>query len=348
LSVALLGLSYHETPVEVLEKFCARGEKLKELDTSVRELGSISEHVALMTCNRTEIYAASGDADGTHEGLLSVMSRLSGLPADEFRQRTYFKTREEAVKHLFAVAAGVDSLALGETEILGQVKDAYQRAHAEGCTGRVLNTLFQKSLSVGKKARTETQIGRHKVSIASIAVDLAGKMFLDLSLKTVLVIGSGEMARQSLASLRSKGVRRVLIANRSSEKARDLATQYGGQAVPYEGLDEHAGGADILIASTAAPEAIVTAERAQRWSRKSDDSPLFILDLGIPRNVAAEASETDGVYVYNLDDLKAIADGNLAERRKAVEDCEELIRKASESFMGRLKGLSRKAQDSFA
>ncbi|MBF0254169.1 MAG: glutamyl-tRNA reductase [Candidatus Omnitrophica bacterium] len=333
MSVAVLGLSHHTSSVEVLEKFAFRDERLERLEERLRAVGGLREHVVLSTCNRSEIYAHVGDADTFRREVTAILADLSGVDRLRCDSHLYLKKDAEAVRHLFRVAAGMDSMALGETEILGQVKASYLRSHEAGRTGARLNKLFQKALHIGKNVRTHTALGRGKVSVASIAVDMARRIFMDLSLRTVVLLGAGEMGAQALESLGSKGAGRLLVLNRHPDRARELASRFGGESMDFARMDEAAREADILIASTAVEDAIIDRSRAKDWMEKRRKGSLLLLDLGIPRNIEAEVAELDGVYLFNLDDLKEISEENLRERQKAIADCDVLIDRAVAVFV---------------
>ncbi len=335
MNVFVLGIDHRTAPVELREKFIVapqrHGEFLELLDGD----GLIAEKAVLSTCNRTEIYGVSPHPAEARSRVLEGLSRYSRLEAGQFADRFYFKTQPDSIFHLFSVASGLESMALGETEILGQVKDAYLKAHAARATGPVLNPLFQKSLQVGKKARARTGIGAGKVSVARVAIDLAGKIFEDLGSKNILVVGSGEVARALCEAMTEKGAAHFAVANRHAERAEELVRGFGGRAVPFDTIDEHMARTDILIASAASPKAIILEERVRGWMESKRAHPLFIIDLGVPRNVDERAGRVGGVYLYNIDDLRLISDRNAEIRRKAAESCREIIEAAAAAFLKR-------------
>jgi len=336
-SVFVVGLNHKTAAISLRERFLIPAEREEEFIGLV-ELGApLSEKTLLSTCNRTELYGVAEDTARVYCASLSAFERFTGLSRDEFGDKLYFKTGEETVSHLFSVAGGLDSLALGETEILGQVKTAYQRAHAHRLTGGVLNRLFQRSLSVAKKLRTQTEIGVGKVSVASISIDLAKKIFDDLSEKHILLIGSGDVARQVCEALVPRGVKHIRIANRSADKAEELARTFGGSAIPYDQIDEFMPETDILISSVSTPDPIVGPERARGWMHVKKGRSLFLIDLGVPRNIDPRAGDVDGAYLYNLDDLKSIAERNFAARESAAASCREIIALAAVAFMSRIE-----------
>jgi glutamyl-tRNA reductase len=337
--IFVLGINHKTAPLDLRERFLITREREDAFGRLLAPCGAIAEKAVLSTCNRTEIYGVARDPEAARGALLGALGAWANLGEAEYRDRFYFKTEPESVDHLFTVASGLDSLALGETEILGQVKEAYLRAHGGGSTGRVLNTLFQKSLRVAKEVRTRTRIGAGKVSVASIAVDLATKIFADLASKHILVVGSGEVAAMVCKSLAERGVARFIIANRNRERAAELVRRYGGAQIAYEDIDAWMPETDILVASAAAPHAIVTRERVADWMKRKHGRSLFAIDLGVPRNVEPSAGEIGDVYLYNVDDLKAIAGRNIAARERAVEDGKRLIARQAALFMERFEAL---------
>lgn len=347
MTIFVLGINHKTAPVEIREKFAMTGGREDAFGRILSMNGVIKEKAILSTCNRTEIYGVASDAEAAYRKILSGLSEIAGQESSVFVDKFYFKTAPESVEHLFAVASGLDSMALGETEILGQVKSAYLKAHSARMTGRLLNVLFQKSLAVGKKVRTETEIGQGKVSIASISVDLAAKIFSNLSSKKILLVGSGEVARAVLESLSAQGARQFIIANRNRDRAIDLVERFGGSQIAYEDVDACVPEVDILISSAATPKAIIGADRVEGWMKKKHGRALFIIDLGVPRNVEGRAGELADVYLYDIDDLKSIAGQNVAARQRAVDDCRRIIGQATNLFMDRWKnngGIRRKRE----
>ncbi len=332
----VIGASHHKTPVEILERFSVDDSREAELERLLDGNGNLEEFAVLSTCNRVECYGRARDPGLAREELLGILSEFSRMGVGSFEDKIYFKTQADAVRHLFIVASGLDSVAVGETEILGQVKDAYYRYHRRRKTGRILNPLFQRALGVGKKVRTETAIGIGKISIASIALDLAAKIFFDLSTKGILLLGSGELGRTVLDALVARGIRHTLIAARPPERARTIPQGFRGEVVSLEEIDGRMRAIDILITSAASPTRIISRDRVGGWMGHRHGRSLFVMDLAVPRNVEEAAGALDDVYLYNLDDLKSVADRNRLSREDAVGDCERIIKEATRRFMERM------------
>ena len=341
MSVFVLGINHKTASIGTREKFMVPEEREAELIGSLDSDSVVRERAVLSTCNRTEIYGVTDEPEAAYGCLMRGLSRYSCLPQGQFADNVYFMTDQDSVAHLFSVASGLDSLALGETEILGQVKSAYAKAHANGSTGPVLNTLFQRSIAVGKKVRTETEIGSGKVSVASIAIDLATKIFDDLHTKRIMLVGSGEVARLVCEALLPRAPRRFMIANRSVDKATELAAAFRGEVVAFDAIDEHMVETDILISSIAVPTAAIGKARAEGWMKRKRGRALFIIDLGAPRNVEPAAGEIEDVYLYNIDDLRSIADRGIAARESAAAECRQIISKATVAYMRRITSGSR-------
>lgn len=323
------GISHKTTPIDLREKFAIGESARPSLGAFLRSGSGVEEQVILSTCNRVEIYGAGTDPRRGIARALEMFERHTGLLESVILPHLYGLAGRDAVRHLFGVASGLDSLALGETEILGQVKTAYLHSHQAGLTGRTLNTLFQKALTVGKKVRTQTAVGEGKVSVASIAVDLARKIFYGLKDKTVLVIGSGEVAGQVCEALSADGVAKLWIANRHQERAEGLAALHRGEALPFEQIDARAAEADIILSSAASPKAIIHRDRVESW-RRGRRRALFLVDLGVPRNIDSTVSELNDVYLYNVDDLNRMADENRRLRREAAVRGWEIVDEAVE------------------
>lgn len=329
----VVGINHKTAPIDLREKFSITQEKYHAFNTFLSNHKGLHEQVTLSTCNRTEVYGVTEDVDDAFGHAKTALSRFSDLLLEACEESLYFKEGDEVVKHLFGVASGLDSMAIGETEILGQVKDAYLKAQTHGLTRKVLNTLFQRSLKVGKKVRTETEIGLGKVSVASIAVDLSKKIFEKLQTKTVLLVGSGPVARQVCEALVSSGLSNIIIANRNQERAEALVEEFGGRAIAFEEMDRWVPQTDIVITSAGSPKAFIHKDRVEQWMHHKDRKALFVIDLGVPRNVDDNVNDVSDVYLYNLDNLQTIAGHNKRGRETAVQACQEIIDRQAEHFM---------------
>jgi glutamyl-tRNA reductase len=299
------------------------------------------EAVVLSTCNRFEAYAVSEDGRGA-EDLARFLDRFAGA---ELAAHAYRREGGQALEHLFSVAAGLDSLVLGEAEILGQVKQAYEAALDAGATGRETNTAFQRALYVGKAVRTKTMIGMGQVSVASVAVELAKRIFGRLSESAVLILGAGEMAEKTARHLVSAKVPRLLLANRTRKRALQLAESLSSdvsvEIVPWERFPEAMSRADVVVASTGAPEAVVTREHAAAAAAARGGRSLFLIDIAMPRDVAQGVEEIDGVYLYTMADMQAIVDENVARRAREVAAARAIVAAEAGEFLARQAGRPR-------
>jgi len=327
-----VGLSHHTADVETRERFLHG----KEVDRELRESGQCSEALLLSTCNRVEVYGvAEGEVEST-----TIVRSLAAASAEEMTDAAAFYRYEgnDCVQHLFRVASGLDSMVVGETEVLGQAKQAYEAARASGGAGPILHRLLQRAFRVAKQVRTHTDITRGAVSVGSVAVDLAVKIFGDLKTRKVLVLGAGETSERTARALVSRGVTDLRVTNRSGERAEQLAAQVGGCAIGFNGWENQCREIDILISSTAADEPLLTCEKLAPILRDRWDRPLFIIDIAVPRDVAPEVNEMEGVFLYDMDSLQSIADQSLSLRRQQVAAGEEIIAEHVADFGGWLRG----------
>jgi glutamyl-tRNA reductase len=331
----LLGVSHRTAPVDLRER----------LDFSSRDLGaavealatrpSAAESVVLSTCNRSEIYVASSDLPRAREEIVDFLSDYHGVPAAAFAPHLFAFDDRAAARHLFRVAAGLDSLVIGEPQILGQVKDAHAVATDAHTSGAVLNRLFHSSFAVGKRVRTETGLGSGAVSVSYAAVALARKIFGDLGGRSVAVIGAGEMGKLTAIHMKSHAVRRVTIVSRTMAHAARTAEAIGGaSAAPWEELDAVLGASDIVITATGAAAPILTKARIDAVMRQRRNRPLFIIDIAMPRDVEASTGEIEQVFLYNIDDLQATVRENLARRASEVARAETIVDEEVAKFGG--------------
>lgn len=319
-----LGLNHRTAPVEVRERFAVGTLKLGEAAAEVAALAGVREGLVVSTCNRTEYYLAAPDAEDALRMLqerLAEKKQLDEGAAGHF----YRKSGAHAATHLCRVVSGLDSMALGETEIFGQVKQAYQAAHAAGSTGNVLNRVFQRAFAIGKKVRTETAIQEGSTSIGNIAVDLAEKIFGHLKDSEVMVLGAGEMSRLTAKALVSRGARSVFVANRSFERAVELAAEMGGSAVRFDDWHTVLTRVDVVISSTGAPHAIVHREQVEKVRRARRFRPLFFIDIAVPRDIEPAVGEIEEVYLYDIDTLEQLAEEARAKRQMQIAECEKII-----------------------
>lgn len=318
MELVCFGLNHRSAPVEVRERFAVPPVRLGEKARELLEAEGIDESVVLSTCNRTEFYLAGDSGDA----VVAALRESIELGGDDC---WYEMRRMEAAKHLCRVAGGLDSMVLGETEIFGQVKDAYRRAHAAGATSGVLNRLFQRAFGVGKKIRTETTIQEGATSVAGTAVELAEKIFGKLKGCRVIVIGAGEMSRQTAKALVSRGASTVFVTNRSFERAEELADEMGGRAVRYDDWQATLAGVDVVISSTSAPHAVVKPFHVEAVRRVRKFRPLFLIDIAVPRDVDPEVAEIEEVYLYDIDTLEQLASEARGRRERQIDECGRII-----------------------
>ncbi len=333
MEILVLGLNHKTAPVEIREKLSIPAHKTQELLKALADRKIFEERLLLSTCNRTEIYGVATKTCGAVTEAKRFLSEYAHLELSELEDKWYVLTQPDSVRHLFSVASGLDSMVLGETEIIGQVKDAYLSAHRNQQTGKVLNALFQRSFRVAKNLRTQTDIGVGRVSVASVAVELAQKIFEDLSRVRFMVIGTGEMSTQVTKALLTKGASANIVSSRHFDRAQTLALELGGEAVSYDAYEEKIKDVDILIASTLAPRVLIHREQVKGWMKIRHEKPLFLIDIAVPRNIEASVEKLDNVYLYNIDDLQGIATKNRVFRESQLEECFGLIRSQTQYFM---------------
>ena len=328
--VVLVGTSHHRAPVELRERL-AFGSRLGGELVSLLA-GGDGEAVALSTCNRACLYLAHADRDVARARAVAALGELAGLTAEELEPALYVKVDDEAARHLFRVAAGLDSLIPGEAQILGQVRAAWEAAAEEGATSVVLNRLFRQALHVGKRVRTETGIGENPASVSSAAAELAARVFGDLGGKRVLVLGAGKMGELTVLNLVLRGAERPVVANRSLEGAERLAERFGGRAVGLDALDHELERADVVVASTGAEGLVLTADRVAHALRRRRGRSMFFIDIAVPRDLDPAINDLDGCYLYDIDDLERVVKESVAGRREEAVRAEEIVAEETEKF----------------
>ncbi|MGE5508684.1 MAG: glutamyl-tRNA reductase [Chitinophagales bacterium] len=328
----VLGLNHKTAPVEVRERLSFGGDRLHEVLGALIALPSLDETAVLSTCNRTELYVITGEVHAAEQDLAGfLMGKVgpSGPPVEPFLYRA---VDLEAVQHLFRVASGLDSMILGEAQILGQVKDALHAALDANSLGVHLGKVFRQAVEVGKRIRTETGIGQNAASVSYAAVELARQIFGDLSGKAVLIVGAGETGELTARTLAAHGASAILVANRTHARAVELAEQFGGEAFSFENLPACLERTDIVISSTGAPHAVLDFEMVRQAMRRRHRRPLFLIDIAVPRDIDPRVNSLDGVYLYDIDDLKSVVERNLAKREQEVERVEHIIAEETTTF----------------
>lgn len=339
MNIIVVGLSHHTAPLEIREKLAFESNGI---DAPLRELTSlpdISEGIIVSTCNRVEVYAVTRDIAAGMARIRRFLAERRRIPFPSLETYLYGYHGENAVRHVFRVAASLDSLVVGEPQILGQIKSAYVYAAEYGASGLVLNRLLHKAFFVAKRIRTETRIASSAVSIAFAAVELAKKIFDDLSDKTVLLVGAGEMGELAARHFITAGVRGVMVANRTFERAERLAAELDGRPVRFEDLLDHLHKADIVLSTTGAPHFIIGTKDVAEVLRRRKQRPMFFIDIAVPRDVDPAVNELENVYLYNTDDLQGVVESNLEQRRMEAEKAEEIVADEAGRFLSWLSSL---------
>jgi len=333
------GINHRSAPVEVREQLALEADKLRQILSDLTDRGLCAEVMILSTCNRVEVYGVAEAPGEARAAAFRGLGAARGVSLHDVEPLLYSKTEEDAVLHAFRVAASLDSMILGEPQILGQVKDAFALAQACRTVGPTLHALMMQAFSVAKRVRTETEVGRHAVSASYAAVELARKIFGTLEGKAVLLIGAGEMGELAARHLMEQGAMPVFVANRTWSRAQDLARALSGTAVPYEQFHATMATVDVVITSTAAPEPIVRAPDVERALHSRRHRPLFFIDLAVPRNVEAAVNDLEGAFCYDVDDLRLVVEANLKERQREAQRAETLVEREVAKFAARLRDM---------
>jgi glutamyl-tRNA reductase len=337
MKLLVLGLNHKTAPVDVRERLAFGPDIIAGALRDLTKCNGVAEGVVLSTCNRTEIYSAVQDC--SEEAVRHWLSRFHGVEYERVGPFLYAHVGRDAVTHLLRVCSGLDSMVLGEPQILGQVKTAYQTATDCTATGKLLGRLFQHAFSVAKTVRTETAIGSSPVSVAFAAVNLARQIFSDLSQQTALLIGAGETIELAARHLHRAGIGRIIVANRTVERAHELAAQFDGYAIALTEIGNHLAEGDIVIASTASPLPVLGKGTVERALKKRKHRPMFMVDIAVPRDIEPEVRELSDVYLYTIDDLQGVIDEGLRSRQAAAAQAEDIIAFHADEFMAWLRSL---------
>lgn len=337
--ILTIGLNHATAPVEIRERLHLSGAALPPFFERLEQEGGLPERLVLSTCNRVEVYAVTDEPEQAQAAIPRLLAEGTRTPLTLFRDRLYCHRQDAAIRHAFRVAASLDSLVLGESQILSQVKAAYEVARSQGATGPILNTLMARSLGVAKKVRTETGIGEAAVSIPSTAIGLAKTIFGELSGRTVLILGSGEMAEAAVRHLKGEGVQAVLVAHRHFDRAVELAAQLEGRAVRFDQIRQELLQADIVLSSTAAPHYVLHRSDVEELIRLRRNRPLFLIDIAVPRDIDPAVNQIDNVYLYDIDDLEGVVAAHRLAREREAAQAEVLIEREVASFLRWLKSL---------
>lgn len=323
--IVVVGLSHHTAPVEIRERLAFAPTAMEPPLRQMLELPAIAEALIVSTCNRVELYAASKEPDAAVAALRRFLADFHGVPLEEIEQNLYDYQGEDVIRHLFRVASSLDSMIIGEPQILGQIKTAYGYAVEFGTAGLILNRFLHKAFSVAKRVRTETGIASSAVSVSFAAVELARKIFDRLDDKGVMIIGAGEMCELAARHFVSNGVSKVLVTNRTFERAEKLAAEFQGRAVPFEQFTDHLASVDIVLTSTGAPTFILGHKQMEEILRRRKNRPMFLIDIAVPRDVDPKVNDLDNIYLYDVDDLQGVVQANLKERQKEAHRAEAII-----------------------
>jgi glutamyl-tRNA reductase len=338
IDLLVLGVSHRTAPVAVRERLAVVPEAMDVVLAELTALPSVREAALLSTCNRVEIYAAvDADADRAVHGLSEALARRAGVTALELAAHLYERRDTEAVSHLFRVACSLDSLVLGEPQILGQTKQALEAAIRHKSAGAILNTCFQRAFRVAKRVRSETEIARNPVSVSSVAIELARQVFGGFERRQVLVVGAGKMSELAARTLRAQGAT-LTLTNRTRARADQLAAQYGASVRDWSELPAALGVADIVIASTGAQRPVLTLEMVQKVQRARRGRPLFLLDIAVPRDVEPEVGKLDGIYLADIDDLQKVSAEHRDERKNEADDAEAIVAQELNRFLRSWRG----------
>lgn len=325
-SLFVLGSSHNEAPLEVRERLALSPEKIQALQESLLQDGSIRECLVINTCNRLEVYGLANSNEGIEEMVRGQLCKAQSVSRELLDEHSFWRTNLDVLQHALEVSSGLDSQMVGETEILGQMKEAYAQAKKANTTGTVLNRLFEKSFQAAKSARTQTGITRGQISIGNVAVDLANRIFGKLDKSRVLLLGSGEVGEKTAQALKSRGVADIAVSSRTYENAHRLAHELKGSAIDFEDFTGQLQHFDIIIGSTAAPDFILSKETIRKAMQARPEEQLFLIDLALPRDIDPAVEELENVYLYNLDDLSKIANENLTARKAEIERAREILK----------------------
>lgn len=331
MNIIVIGLNHKTAPVDIREKVALVGKNLPALKLNLERFKEIDEWISLFTCNRTEFYLVASHKDLIKTKLYKFFTLWS--KDENFSRYLYYYTDEETVRHIFAVASGIDSQVLGENQILGQVKDALNKSQDLATSKTILNKLFNCAIYTGKRARNETAIGEKGVSIGYAAVDLASKIFETLKKKKVLLLGAGKMGQLVCNHLAAAGAQSIIVANRTYDSAVTLANIFNGQALSYNELEQGLQEVDVVVGSTGAPHFVLTKEKVKKVMQSRKNKPLFLIDIAVPRDIDPEVNDIDNVFLYNIDDLNQVAEEYYEERKKDIFKVEEIIAAETKNFL---------------
>jgi glutamyl-tRNA reductase len=325
MELLVVGLNHNTAPIEIRECLAFSEDKMEDALSKVHALPSVKENMIVSTCNRVEVYASTRETEKAVHDLRDFFSQYHGISLKDFEKSLYTHVGEEAVRHIFRVASSLDSMVLGEPQILGQIKEAYDLAQQANTSGLILHRLLHRAFHVAKKVRTETKIAISAVSVSSVAVELAEKIFGTLEKKTVLLIGAGEMCELAARHLVSGGIEKILVTNRTYERAVSLAQEFRGEAIPFEEMGLGLKKTDIVISATNSPQYLIGHDQITKVIRDRKQRPIFFIDIADPRDIEPKVGDIENVYLYNIDDLQKVANDNIKDREKEAQKAETIV-----------------------
>jgi glutamyl-tRNA reductase len=333
LELIIIGLNHKTAPIEIRERLAFQESEIEKALSQAHSLPSLKENMILSTCNRVELYAISQEVEKSIGDLKDFLSRFHSLPLDLFEKSLYLMVGEEAVRHIFRVASSLDSMVVGEPQILGQIKAAYTLATESKTSGLILHRLLHRAFSVAKRVRTETRIGNSAVSVSSVAVELAERIFGSLEQRTILLIGAGEMCELAARHLMAGGAEKILVTNRTYDRALSLARQFDGEAIHFEDMGQGLRKADIVISATDATQYLIDCEQMVRVMKERKQRPIFFIDIADPRDIAPEVGDLENIYLYNIDDLQKVANENIKDREKETQKAQAIVQDEVAKFV---------------
>jgi glutamyl-tRNA reductase len=326
MELIVIGLNHKTAPIEIRERLAFPEDGIEKALSQIKSLPLLKENMILSTCNRVEIYATVQETEKAILDLKGFLSRYHGLSLKEFEKNLYLLVGEEAVRHIFRVASSLDSMVVGEPQILGQIKSAYNMAAEAKTSGLILHRLLHRAFHVAKRVRTETKIGNSAVSVSFVAVELAKKIFGTLEKRTVLLIGAGEMCELAARHLVSGGIEKVLVTNRTYERAVTLAQEFRGEPISFEEIHRGLRMVDIVISATDSPQYLLHHEEVAKVIKDRKQKPIFFIDIADPRDIEPKVGDIENVYLYNIDDLQKVANDNIQDREKEAQKAEAIVR----------------------
>lgn len=333
MDLLVIGLNHKTAPIEIRERLAFQKSEMDQALSQAHSLISVNENMILSTCNRVEVYATSAETEKAIVDLKRFLSEYHRLPVVEFERNIYLFVGEEAVRHIFRVASSLDSMVVGEPQILGQIKDAYNLATESNTSGLILHRLLHRAFHVAKRVRTETKISNSAVSVSSVAVELAEKIFGTLQEKTVLLIGAGEMIELAAQYLVSGGAEKILVTNRTHDRAIELAQVFKGEAIRFEEMASGLKRADIVISATGSSQYIIGHDGIAQTMKDRKQKPIFFIDIADPRDIEPRVGDLENVYLYNIDDLQNIANENIKDRKEEARKAETIVRDEVAKFV---------------